>query len=70
MCTGIEAVFLLELQQTENRILELMEENTLTACARGSREHLERNRVKRQEYTEYCIVCSFIICILRKILSG
>ena len=34
MWTGTEAVFLLELHETETRILALTEENTLTACAK------------------------------------
>jgi len=33
VCTGIEAVFLLELHETETRFLALTEENTLRACA-------------------------------------
>jgi hypothetical protein len=35
MCTGIEAVFLLEMHETETRFLALTEENTLRACALG-----------------------------------
>jgi len=30
ICTGIEAVFLLEVHETETRFLALMEENTLS----------------------------------------
>jgi len=33
-CTDIEAVFLIELHETETRFLVLTEENTLRACAK------------------------------------
>jgi hypothetical protein len=32
MCTGTEAVFLLELHETETRFLALTDENTFRAC--------------------------------------